>query len=214
MKKVLLSISILFFTLQAYAGPSTMLGGKRLDESNAHYVALGWPSMAYEWWTQGGNMDWGVGGELVYGDWSGEFSDVDIGFALNIPMKWHLSTRGRADFALKFAPGAMIGTIDTPGDNIFLAAVRGEFGVPISISVNEQVNVLTGVSVPFTIMFVEGGNDYVIIPILPRIGIEFIAADWVTPFFLAEVGPTFAAGNGGASDVEFGLRASIGAAFF
>lgn len=160
-----------------------------------------------------GRPDWAIGGELVYGDWSGEFSNVDIGFALNVPFRWHLRQSGRADFGFKFAPGALIGSNDAPGNDQMVGAVRAEMGVPISINVTNGINVLTGVTVPFTVMFPEGVDAYVIVPIMPRIGIEFEASNSFTPFFVMEFGPTVAIGDFG-SEVEFGLRAWVGSVFW
>ncbi|MCC7459955.1 MAG: hypothetical protein IT286_01510 [Proteobacteria bacterium] len=213
MKKILVSLALLLSAIPVYAGPTTPLGGKRLSADSAHYAAVGWPSLSYEWWQQGGNMDWAIGAELVYGDWSGEFSDVDIGLALNVPMKWHISRSGRADVGFKFAPGGLIGGIDAPGSDIFVGAFRAEMALPISIDMNDRINLLTGVSAPVTVMFVESVDPYVILPIMPRIGVEFAAESWIAPFMLLEMGPVIAVGDFGA-EVEFGIRASIGSVFF
>ncbi|MEZ4845953.1 MAG: hypothetical protein R2877_03005 [Bdellovibrionota bacterium] len=208
-----MSLALLLSQFQHSLGLQRCFGGKRLAVDDAHYAAVGWPSLAYEWWQQGGNMDWAIGAELVYGDWSGEFSNVDVGFALNVPMKWQLSQSGRANIAFKLAPGGMIGGISAPGSDVFVAGFRAEMAVPISIDMNERINLLTGVSSPFTLMFVEGADPFVIIPIMPRLGVEFAAADWITPFMLLEIGPVIAVGDFG-SEIELGLRASIGSVFF
>ncbi len=206
--------ALLIVTTTSYAAPTSLIGGKAMQESNAHYVALGWPSIAYEWWNAGSNMDWAIGGELVYGDWSGEFSNVDIGVAVNIPLRWHLHQEGRTNVAFKLAPGGLIGSVDAPGSDLFVFGMRAEMGVPISIELNDKVNLITGASVPFTVMFVENADAFVVIPIMPRIGVEFAATPTITPFFLMELGPTIAAGGGFGTEVELGLRAWVGSVFW
>jgi hypothetical protein len=212
MKKIILYLSLILITIPAYAGPGSVLGGKPMSTPTAHYVGLGWPSLSYEWW-HAGNPDWAIGGELVYGDWSGNFSDVDIGFAMNVPLRWHLSQEGKVDVGFLLTPGALIGSINAPGDDLFVLGIRGQMGVPITIDLDNRFNLITGVVVPFTVLFVEHADDFVIIPILPRIGIEFEASRSITPFLLMELGPTIAIG-GGDTNVELGIRASMGAVFW
>jgi len=58
-----------------------------LKSEVVHNTGIGWPSLFYEWWNKGqGNLDWALGAELVYGDWSGAFSDVSVGLAFNAPL--------------------------------------------------------------------------------------------------------------------------------
>ena len=57
----------------AFAGPPSTIGGARLGSDMAHQVRSGWLSTSYEWWNTGKRrLDWALGGELVYGPWSGE----------------------------------------------------------------------------------------------------------------------------------------------
>lgn len=212
MKKILLGLFVLGFTIPAYAAPNSVIGATPLQTDTAHAVSVGWPSLAYEWW-HSGKTDWALGAELVYGDWSGEFSDVDIGLAINVPFRWHLRERGRVNVAFKLAPGGLIGSIDSPGNDLFVGGIRMEAGLPISIDIDSQFRFITGVTVPFTVMFVESADPFVIIPIMPRLGVEFGVADNVVPFLLVELGPTIAVGDFG-SEVEFGIRASVGALFW
>jgi hypothetical protein len=212
-KKIFVVFVFLLSTTSVFAGPGSILGAKPMASSEAHYVALGWPSLAYEWWHQGGNMDWAIGGELVYGDWSGEFSNVDIGFALNVPFRWHLSQSGRAHVGFKITPGALIGSNNAgPGEQV-VGAFRGEVGVPVTIELNDRFNLITGATAPFTVVFPEGSDAFVIIPIMPRIGVEFAASQTVTPHVILELGPTIAIGDFG-SEIEFGVRAWIGSVFW
>lgn len=212
MKKIIVCLALTLFAGTSFAGPGSVLGGKPMAGGTAHYAALGWPSLAYEWW-HAGSPDWAIGGELVYGDWSGEFSNVDVGFALNVPFRWHLRQNGRADIAFRFAPGALIGSNNGPGNDQFVAAVRGDMGVPITISLDNRINLITGVTVPFTVMFVENVDAYVIVPILPRIGVEFAASQSISPLLMLELGPTIAIGDFG-TELELGVRAWIGAVFW
>lgn len=212
MKKIVICIALVLFALPVFAGPASTAGGRPLQTPTAHDVKMGWPSVSYEWW-HSGKPDWAIGAEMVYGDWSGEFSDVDFGLALNLPLRWHVRQSGRTDIAFKLAPGALMGFIDRPGDDIFVLGLRGEMGFPITVALDDRVNLLTGVTVPFSVFIVEDADDFVVIPLLPRIGVEFAADDWITPYFLMELGPTIGVGSGN-TDVELGLRAWVGANFF
>ena len=77
MKRVLLFMFWMIPSI-SFAYPATILGGKRMEYGMAHNVSVGWPSVSYEWWNAG-RPDWALGAEIVYGDWSGEYSDVTIG---------------------------------------------------------------------------------------------------------------------------------------
>lgn len=212
MKKIIVGIALLFFTIPVYAGPSSILGGKPMSSDTAHYVGLGWPSLAYEWWHVG-SPEWAIGGELVYGDWSGEFSHVDIGFALNVPLRWHLHQDESVDVGLRLAPGVLIGSNDAPGDDQLVMAIRGEAGIPVTVDLVDRINLITGATIPFTVLFVENADAFVTIPILARIGVEFEATPSIVPFFLLELGPTIAVGDFG-SELELGVRAWIGSVFW
>lgn len=212
MKKIIPCLLVLFFAIPVFAGPETIIGGKPLSVDSGHSIAIGWPSMSYEWWNAG-KPDWAIGGELVYGDWSGNFSNVSIGVAVNVPFRWNLKHSGKVDVGLKMVPGGMVGSKDSPGNNLFVSAIRGEMGVPITVDLNDRINLITGVAVPFTVMFVEHSDAFVIIPLLPRIGVEFEADHAITSFIMMELGPTIAIGNGN-TDVELGVRSWIGCTFW
>ena len=208
------SLAVMLLTLcagTAFAGPPSLLGGKPMSGGTAHNVGAGWPSLFYEWW-HSGNPDWAIGGELVYGDWSGEFSDVEIGGAFNVPLRWHLAKSGPTDVAFRLTPGVLIGNMEHGPDDDFVFGLRGEFAVPITIDLHPKVNLITGVTVPFSVFFVEDSDDYVVIPILARIGAEVKATNTVTPWLLFELGPGIAAGDFG-SEVEFAFRIWVGSAF-
>lgn len=207
----LLAVSVVFGTV-TQSDAATILGAEPLrNGQTAHHVGAGWPSAFYEWWT-GGDPNWGIGGELVYGDWVGEFSDVEFGFAANVPIRWHLSSNRKTDIAFKFRPGALIG-IGEGGAEPFVGAMRAEAGIPITINVHPKANLITGGTVPLSVFFIEGADPFVVIPIMVQLGAEFKVSSSVVPFLLAEFGPAIAAGNG-ASDVEFGFRIWMGSNFW
>jgi len=172
---------------------------------------VGWPSLFYEWW-HAGNPDWAIGGELVYGDWSGEFSDVKVGGAVNVPLRWHLNRSGSADIAFRLAPGLLLGAMEGGrNDDRFVFGLRAEAGVPITVDLHPKVNLITGGTVPFSVFFVDGRDDYVVLPILARIGAEVKATNTITPWMLFELGPTMKFGGG--SEVDFGFRVWVGSFF-
>ena len=228
MRAVAIFVLVLAATSTAYAGPQSTIGGKRLKSETVHNTGVGWPSLFYEWWNRGsGNLDWALGIELVYGDWSGAYSDVSVGLAFNAPLRWHLHTgrhaRATTDVGLRFTPGAMVGggerrpnATEPPGfqpDRGVVGGIRAELAAPLSIDVHDRVSVVTGATIPFTVMFAEGGNVWGIIPILIRMGVEINAAPKVAPFFLFELGPGIGIGNG-RSDVDFAFRIWVGTSFW
>ncbi len=210
----------------ASAGPQSTVGGKPLETKTAHNVGVGWPSLFYEWWHDGkGKLDWALGAELVYGDWSAAYSDVGVGFALNVPLRWHIHHKRHAksttDVGFRFTPGAMVGGSDrrrNPAfgvqlDNRVMGGVRAEIAIPVSIDVHERVSVVTGGAIPLTLMFAEDVDPWGIIPLLIRMGVEINAAPKVAPFFLFELGPGIGVGSGG-SDVDFAFRIWVGTSFW
>jgi hypothetical protein len=214
----------------ALAGPQSTIGGKPLKSDMAHNTGVGWPSLFYEWWNNGkGSLDWALGAELVYGDWSGVYSDVSVGFALNAPLRWHIHNRRHAkattDVGIRFTPGAMVGGSERPENPPFdppfgpefdqraMGGVRAEFAIPVSIDVHERVSVVTGGTIPLTVMFAEDSDPWGIVPLLIRMGVEINASPKVAPFFLFELGPGIGFGNGG-SDVDFAFRIWVGTAFW
>jgi hypothetical protein len=229
MRVIAVFVLVLAMSSTALAGPQSTIGGKRLQSEMVHNTGVGWPSLFYEWWNKGqGNLDWALGAELVYGDWSGAYSDVSAGFALNAPLRWHLRTRKHSkattDLGIRFTPGAMVGGTDRgrgpvlppPGfqfEQRVMGGIRAELAVPVSVDVHDRVSVVTGGTIPFTLLFASGGDAWGIIPLLVRIGVEINAAPKVAPFFLLELGPAIGIGNGGA-DVDFAFRVWVGTAFW
>jgi len=207
-------LAVLLFTLctgTAFAGPPSLLGGKPMSSGTAHQVGVGWPSLSYEWW-HSGSPDWAIGGELVYGDWSGAFSDVQIGGAVNVPLRWYLAKTGGADIGFRLAPGFLLGAIDVGhGDDNFVFGLRGEIAVPITVELDPKVNLITGATIPFSVFFVDGSDDYVVLPILARIGAEVKATETITPWLLFELGPGMAFGDD--TEVDFAFRIWVGSAF-
>lgn len=208
----------------AFAGPQSTIGGKPLKTDTAHNVGVGWPSLFYEWWNNGkGKLDWALGGELVYGDWSAAYSDVAVGLAFNVPLRWHIHNRKHAkattDVGFRFTPGAMVGGTERRGpfgvdlDQRVTGGIRAELAIPVSIDVHERVSVVTGGAIPLTVMFAEGVDPWGVIPLLVRMGVEINASPKVAPFFLFELGPGIEVGSGG-SDVDFAFRIWVGTAFW
>jgi len=207
-------LAVLFLTLwasTAFAEPPSLLGGKRIPSGTAHQVGVGWPSLFYEWW-HSGTTEWAIGGELVYGDWSGGFSDVEIGGAVNVPLRWHMNQVGAAHIAFRLTPGILLANAKAGRDDRFVFGLRGEMGFPINIDVHPKVNLITGATIPFSILFVEDSDDLVVLPLLARIGAEVKATDTITPWLLFELGPAMAFGDFG-SEAEFAFRIWIGSAF-
>ncbi|MBW1832861.1 MAG: hypothetical protein JRJ10_14405, partial [Deltaproteobacteria bacterium] len=211
MRAIAVVAFVLVMSSTAFAGPQSTIGGKRLKSETVHNTGVGWPSLFYEWWNKGqGNLDWALGAELVYGDWSGAFSDVSVGLAFNAPLRWHLHTRKHAkattDVGIRFTPGALVGGSDRgrgrvppPGfqtNQRVMGGLRAELAVPISIDVHDRVSVVTGATIPLTLMFAKDADPWGIIPLLVRIGVEINAAPKVAPFFLFELGPAIGIGNG------------------
>lgn len=213
----------------AFAGPQSTIGAKPLESDMVHNVGVAWPSLFYEWWNQGrGSLDWALGAELVYGDWSGAYSDVAVALALNAPLRWHVRNKRHARAAthvgVRFTPGAMVGGSEGRGgapppppgfqpDRRVMGGVRAELAVPISVDVHDRVSVVTGATLPFTLMFAQNVDPWGIIPILIRMGVEINASPKVAPFFLFELGPGIGIGSQ-TTDVDFAFRIWVGTAFW
>ena len=219
---------VLAVSSTALAGPQSTIGGKRLESDMVHNTGVGWPSLFYEWWNKGqGKLDWALGAELLYGDWSGAFSDLSVGFAFNAPLRWHIHDRkhakARTDVGIRFTPGAMVGGSERGrgrvppagfrSDRRVVGGVRAELAIPVSIDVHDRVSVVTGATIPFTLMFAGDVGPWGIIPLMVRMGVEINAAPKVAPFFLFELGPAIGIGNGTA-DVDFAFRIWVGTAFW
>ncbi len=228
MRAVSVFVLVLAMSSTALAGPQSTIGGKRLESHTVHNTGVGWPSLFYEWWNRGqSKLDWALGAELLYGDWSGAFSDVSVGFALNAPLRWHIHNRKHAkattDVGIRFTPGAMVGGSDRGRgrgppvgfqfDRRVMGGVRAELAIPVSIDVHDRVSVVTGGTIPFTLMFARDVDPWGIIPLMVRMGVEINASPKVAPFFLFELGPAIGIGNG-TSDVDFAFRIWVGTAFW
>jgi hypothetical protein len=216
----------------AFAGPQSTIGGKPLKSDTVHNAGVGAPSLFYEWWNNGrGKLDWALGVELVYANWSGAYSDMAIGLALNAPLRWHLSQRRHAkattDVGFRFTPGVMVGSARGRGrrgpffyypfypfdGHRAAGGVRAELAVPVSVDVHERVSVVTGATIPLTLMFARDVNPWVVIPLLVRLGVEINASPKVAPFFLLELGPAIGVGSR-VSDVDFAFRVWVGTSFW
>jgi hypothetical protein len=205
----------LIFASTAFAGPQSTIGGRRLDTDMAHQVRTGWPSTGYEWWNKGkGSLDWALGGELVYGPWSGAWDDPRIAFALTAPLRFHLygKTRPNAktDLGIRFTPGLMAGSAAV---STAIVMTRAEIAVPVSVDVNPKLSVVTGGAIPIDLGWVEDIGFVGAIPLLVRLGVEIKANNKVAPFILMEVGPGIGFGQG-SSDVTLAARIWAGTSFW
>lgn len=221
MKSGGIAFLLLALSPPARAAAPSVIGGKLLPTgTSGHHFGMGLPSVFYEWWNGGDQMDWALHAGLVYEDWSGEFSDVDVGLDLEVPMRFHIAQRGAADVAFRLAPGLLLGDhdhgrFDRTDDNLVIG-MRPEVGVLVGIELSDIVNLVTGGVVPFTILIDDHDTDndvIVVIPLMPRIGVEVQPFEALVPWALLEVGPTVGIG-GGESDVEAGVRFWLGVTWY
>ena len=169
-------------------------------------------------------MNWALHAALVYEDWSGEFTEVDAGLGLELPMRFRLTHRGIWDTALRFTPGFLIAGADRRDDDHTVLGLRGEVGVLVSAGVHERANLVTGATVPLTIVIVDHDHGVeddttadVVVPILARIGVEALPIRELAAWLLVELGPTIGSGRGPGDDdldVELGLRVWLGATYY
>lgn len=209
---------VLAMASPAMAGPAnSVIGGKKLEEDMVHSGGVGYPSMMYEWWNKGKNkMDWGLSGELVYGDWAAAHTNrfIKIGLGINGMLRWNLLSKQKPkvtnDLAILFKPGVLISgnRADT-----FTFGIKGEVGLPLSIDVHERVSVVTGGFLPIVGYINKDLNNSGEVPILIRLGVEIDANENVAPWFFFDLGPGIAFGNGN-SDVGFAWRIGAGTAFW
>jgi hypothetical protein len=106
----------------------------------------------------------------------------------------------------------LLGNAKAGRDDRFVFGLRGEMAFPINIDLHPKVNLITGGTIPFSILFVEDADDYVLLPLLARLGAEVKATDTITPWLLFEMGPAMAFGDFG-TEAEFAFRIWIGSAF-
>ena len=211
---------VLAMASPALAGPqNSVIGGKKLEQDMVHSGGVGYPSVIYEWWNKGkGNLDWGLSGQLVYGDWpaahTGRF--IKIGLGVDGMVRWHLATREHTnvttDIAILARPGILIS--GNRGDT-FTFGIAGEALVPVSLDVHERVNVVVGGA--FIIKgYINGGgiSNFGEIPLLFRLGVEIKANEIVEPWFFFDLGPGIGFGGGGGADVGFAWRLGAGTAFW
>lgn len=199
----------------ALAGPQSTIGGAPLESEMVHKVATGWPSTSYEWWNNGrGKLDWALGGELVYGPWSGAWDDPRIAFAMYAPLRFHLWEHQRAasktDLGFRVTPGLMAGSA---AYKVATVVARMELAVPVTVDVHQKLSVVTGGAIPIDLGWVEGTGFIGAIPLLVRLGLEIKAGKRTAPFVLIEVGPGIGFGRG-SSDVTLAARIWAGTSFW
>ena len=209
---------VLALASPAMAGPAnSTIGAKKLEQDMVHSGGVGYPSMMYEWWNKGKKkMDWGLSGELVYGDWlaghTGRF--IKIGLGIDGMLRWHLLSNKKPkvqnDFAVLFKPGILIS--GNRGDT-FTFGIKGEVGLPFTIDVHERVTVVTGGFIPIGGYINSNQGNFGEVPILIRMGVEIMANENVAPWFFFDLGPGIRFGNG-TSDTSFAWRLGAGTAFW
>ena len=228
MRAIAVVALVLAMSSTAFAGPQSTIGGKRLKSEVVHNTGVGWPSLFYEWWNKGqGNLDWALGAELVYGDWSGAFSDVSARFGIqrSAPL-----AHPRTGSTPRPRPTLGFGSRRVLWSAVAIVALRasrrssarstrhggrarrargsyfgrrarpGQRRYRSDDSVDPDVRKKTQ-------------DPWGIIPLLIRMGVEINAAPKVAPFFLFELGPAIGIGNG-TSDVDFAFRVWVGTAFW
>ena len=214
---------VLAIASPALAGPAnSVIGAKKLEEDMVHSGGVGYPSIMYEWWNKGkGKMDWGLGGELVYGPWLAADTDLNsrfvrIGLGVNGMVRWNFISNQKPkvqnDFALLVKPGILIG--GTTFDR-FVFGIKGEIGLPFSIDVHERVTVVTGGFLPIGGYIVQANGvdtSFGEIPILIRLGVEIEATDRLAPWFFFDLGPGIKFGN--VTGTGFAWRIGAGTAFW
>ena len=215
MRFILTLLLVLGLASTAVAGPQSTIGGARLETDMAHKVATGWPSPSYEWWNTGRHrLDWALGGELVYGPWSGAWDDPRIAFAVYAPLRFHLWEHKRpgskTDLGFRVTPGLMMGSAAYKTATV---VSRIELAVPVSVDVNPKLSVVTGGAIPIDLGWVEGTGFVGVIPLLVRLGVEIKASKRTAPFILIEVGPGIGFGQG-RSGVDLAARIWAGTSFW
>jgi len=210
---------VLAMASPALAGPkNSVIGGKKLEQDMVHSGGVGYPAVIYEWWNKGkDNLDWGLAGELVYGDWPAANNGgrgIKIGLGIDGMVRWHLATREHTkvttDIAILAKPGILIAS--NRGNN-FTFGIAGEALVPVSLDVHERVNVVVGGAFIIKGYLNSNSGNFGQIPLLVRMGVEIKASDNVEPWFFFDLGPgiNFGSGRSGAS---FAWRLGAGTAFW
>ncbi len=212
MKTRLAVLVLVLWAGTAFAGPPSLTGGRQMPVGFAHQLGLGWPSVYYEYW-RSGTPDWGVGGEIVYGDWSGEFSDMKVAGAVNLPVRWQLKKTGQTNLAFQVKPGMLLGSMDIGRDDRFVFGLRSEFSVPVSIDLTPKVNLITGGAIPLTYLVIDDADDPLVLPILARLGAEVKATEKITPWLVFELGPAIAFADSD-TETEFAFRVWAGSTFW
>ncbi|MBT8454016.1 MAG: hypothetical protein KJO40_18790 [Deltaproteobacteria bacterium] len=225
-------VLVLAVASPAFAGPkNSTIGAKKLEEDMVHSGGVGYPSITYEWWNRGKKkLDWGLSSDLVYGgSWGVAASQsvrafgvrvrtgsryITIGWGINGLLRWHLSEKERPkvtnDVGILFKPGILLSKNGATND--FTFGIKTEVGAPVSIDVHERVSVVTGGYIPFTYFFNKGDN-FGIIPLLVRMGVEIKANENVAPWFFFDLGPGINVGKV-VSGASFAWRIGAGTAFW
>ena len=209
---------VLALASPALAGPAnSTIGAKKLEQDMVHSGGVGYPSMMYEWWNKGKkNLDLGLSGELVYGDWlaghTGRY--IKIGLGIDGMLRWNILSNKKPkvqnDFAILVKPGILI----AGNGSAFTFGIKGELGLPFTIDVHERVTVVTGGFLPIG-GYISSSGNFGEIPILIRMGVEIMANENVAPWFFFDLGPGIRFGGGGrGAGTGFAWRLGAGTAFW
>ena len=181
--------ALLAIVLAAPAGAEmpSVLGGRLVPAgTTAHSIGAGIPGVYYEWWQGGWDFDWGAHGGLVYEDWSGAWSDVRAGIELELPMRFRLGGGDAVQVAFRLAPGLLVADAGTT-----VLGLRADAGAVVTVDVHPRANLVTGATVPFTILVAKGADAELLLPVLGRLGLESFASKDMAIFLLLELGPVF-----------------------
>lgn len=193
----------------ARAEVPSVLGGKMMPGgTTAHHVGLGIPGIFYEWRQGGWDTDWGIHAGMIYEDWSGTESDVDLGLEVELPIRIRLGSGDAASTALRLAPGVLLGD----RNDSFVLGIRGDVGALVTVEVHQRANLVTGVTAPVTVLLNENLDSRFIVPVLGRIGLESFWERDRALSLLLEVGPAF--GEGVSDERRFAARFWLGFTFY
>jgi len=218
MRAIGVFVLVLAMASPAMAGPAnSVIGGKKLEQDMVHSGGVGFPSIIYEWWNRGsGSMDWGLGGQLVYGDWLAAHTNrfIKIGLGIDGILRWNVVSNEKPkvtnDLGIVIKPGILISGNRA---NSFTFGIKGEIGAPLSIDVHERVSVVTGGFIPIGGYINSDFGNFGEVPILIRLGVEIMANENVAPWFFFDLGPGIRFGSG-FSDTSFAWRLGAGTAFW
>jgi hypothetical protein len=115
--------------------------------------------------------------------------------------------------ALQMKPGILFANADVGWGDHFVFGARAELSLPVTVELTPKVNLITGASIPLSVMIVDGADDFVVLPLLVRLGAEVEATETITPWLLFELGPALSFGGYDGTESEFAFRIWVGSYF-